>query len=289
MGNGREKTTFPIVAAAIAGEPIEAPQRWLLPGRGTANHRLLDIAIGAVLAMRGDLRGKGKSDAIPRALAVARDQVYHRGLGVVEGSTEGWTPDPHAELHLAPTVLIALEAHRHRYEVIRDHWLMVLGMYRGLWRMGASPDGQVVLPGTRFWAVKQPIPDVDADGWHWMHPGQTLSQTTDALYRELEGLPHRDNRGRERPDPPVVKPSLAGLRELLAAGLEIPVLQPRLPVEIECLHSSPGVLHLRLADWSAGGGSTHSVAVEVRAVWRSPGKHLVAYKPRPKNWRRRAA
>jgi hypothetical protein len=309
---GREKATGPVVAAIIrrkTGERVPPPPNWKPRlWNGPQNHRLLDVAIGLHVYYQQSLGPFVVSPDGERltmrevALRLGREQL-RTGLGVAHGSVELWTPAPHAELTLDPTVAIPLEAHRAGDEELRDVWLDVLGHWRGLCHFGASPDGQIALPGTRFWKVKGAwTPPTEEDGLHHLQEGETLSQVWDAFYRQLEGLPQRKNDGKEGTPPHVVAmPSFQGVAKLLEAGLEIERAQsvPMLAEyhferrsTVDFAISLPWHGHApALRSWLdvtalADRGAIHSLAPAVQAIWREPGRHAVAFAPRriPDGW-----
>jgi hypothetical protein len=271
---GREQITNPCVERIIAGKASTPPANWLPRlDKGTANHRLLDLAIAVELE-------RSPATARWQALEVARDQVTN-GLGAVLGSVEMWTPAPHAELHLNPTVALALIGHRRGDTELRDAWVEVLSHWRGLCHFGASDDGQVALPGTRFWGYRQKPPRVAEDGLYHLKPGATLSQVWDAFCRQTSALPQRDNKGKARtPKHVQAMASFQGVAELLEAGVEIPRARsvPMTVLYTRNALTDDGVMRAWLGS-SEVGGSITGLAPAVRATWREPGKHLIAWAP----------
>lgn len=313
---GEEKRTWSLVADLLMGREPKIPladykkrARPLPLGvKGhTANHIFLSFPAQYDLACRGLLPEKEEDSIRDRVLTEGRRQIAPEfggllaepntktGLGVIENHIEMWVPSSHAPFHLGPAVAILNSAVKFGDLTVLEVYRHLINSYYGLWHLGVSPDGQVVLPGGRFiaWAKgRTPMPKLDAQGWHHIPTNHTLSQMTDALYRMLSGLPQRDNRGRARGLTWALNNrSMQGhqvvrcLTSLIERGIRIVREEPRLfiPIEPGGSFDSRWHLHLRLnpkdvererdAFWLT------LAAVEVRAKWIAPGRNKVAWKP----------
>ena len=173
-GKGWEQYQWPALVRTVRGEKVErpSPQLMALPDSGakqqSPNHRMMGWALGLEWLKRW---GAGAAD--DATLASLRKQLEREGNNQVQngiwtiGSTsEQFAPDPHAAYWLLPALCFALDG--------IPGWKQ---WWRGTvyaWKAGASPAGEVFLPCVR-WAGR-------------------FSQVTDACYRNLFGLDHRNNK-----------------------------------------------------------------------------------------------
>ncbi|MGH9362482.1 MAG: hypothetical protein ACRD2T_11245 [Thermoanaerobaculia bacterium] len=173
-GQGWEQYQWPALVRTARGEQVErpSPQLMALPDSGakqqSPNHRMMGWALGLEWLKRW---GKGEQDAA--VLAGLRKQLereasnqVQNGIWTIGATSEQFAPDPHAAYWLLPALCFVLDG--------IPGWKQ---WWRGTvyaWKAGASPTGEVLLPCCR-WAGR-------------------FSQVTDACYRNLEGLDHRNNK-----------------------------------------------------------------------------------------------
>jgi hypothetical protein len=137
---------------------------------GSPNHRMMAMALGiAWLSRWGGTTDRPTLARLERAVGLeGEDQVSAAGIWTFGRTSEQFAPDPHAAYWLLPALVFAL--HQPASAPWRDWW-------RGTafaWQSAASPAGEVLLPCGR-WAGR-------------------FSQVTDAIYRAIFDLPHRNNK-----------------------------------------------------------------------------------------------
>lgn len=308
---GEEDRTWPLVQSLLTKTPHGFSQaeytkrsRPLAFGakKNTANHIWLSFPAAYDDACQGKLSSRVEESIRSRVLTAVCSQLmpeyggpalkYRGGIGVVEGNVEMWCPQPHDAFHLGPLLAIlqsAIEYGDTEMEIACTH---LLSAYYELWHMGASEDGQIVLPGGRFipWAKGHPtLPPLDEHGWHHMPTGDTLSSASDAAYRLVHGLPQRDNRGRVQTVDWLLRRKSADsivlncLHRLLENhNVEVVMETPRLHVNIIRKNTNTG-LHLKLdsaeVKRQAGNFWLTLAGVEVMAIWVAPNKHRISWKP----------
>jgi len=245
-----------------AGRPTDEPTgETLMLDSGTSNFKWMSAAWWYGWALASGSSSK---------LAAAQERVlslYAEERRTGHQLLEQTCPSPHDNFHrMAHAVIRALVVKQSQYLTsVNQARTGVIGEQNAIWwgwrlaldRAGATPDGQIILPGCRG-------------------DGAPLSQVADSIYRMCMGLPQRGPAAREPwwQDPAYGGGAPSILRDLMGPGpwkITIPDL-PKLRLKMEGTHYSGG-FKLSLA----GSPERTPIISEVSVRFNAPGQHRIEF------------